>query len=187
MTNGAARGGAEQGVVSGVVTCHAVVDSAGHATGLRLAHHEASASAASRMCDFMTTLSNGRHARSDFKLFWRLASHETYVDYINVGGFQAILENKQAETKGPQIYSRRESAPVFAPGSFDGTGEGIFNVELTPGNFVSLATNITFTAAKDVTVPPNPTPVPEPSTWALGLGFSAAAAMYGLRRRRRAG
>ena len=115
-----------------------------------------------------------------------LPQTETYIDYIGVGGFQTILENNQAETKGPQIYSGLKSAPVFAPGSFDGTGEGLFNIELTPGNFVSLATNITFTVAQDVTVPPNPTAAPEPSTWALGLvGFSAVAVMYGLRRRQR--
>ncbi len=118
----------------------------------------------------------------------KLSKTETYIDYIGVGGFQSILENNQAETKGPQIYSGLESAPVFAPGSFDGLGEGLFRFEVTPGVFVSLATNITFTIAQDVTVPPNPTHAPEPSTWALGLvGFSAVAAMYGLRRRGQAG
>jgi hypothetical protein len=113
---------------------------------------------------------------------------ETFIDYIGVGGFQLILENNQAETQGSQIYSGLESAPVFAPGSFDGLGEGLFRFEITPGAFVSLASNITFTVAQDVPVPPNPTAAPEPSTWALGLaGFSAVALMYGLRCRERAG
>jgi hypothetical protein len=117
-----------------------------------------------------------------------LARTETYIDYIGVGGFQAILENNQAETTGSPVYSGLESAPVFAPGSFDGLGEGLFRFEITPGNFVSLATNITFTVAQDVTVPPNPTAAHEPSTWALGIiGFSVVAAMYGLRRGDRAG
>jgi hypothetical protein len=117
-----------------------------------------------------------------------LSQTETVIDYIGTGGYQSILENNQAETTGSQIYSGLESAPVFAPGSFDGLGEGLFRVELTPGDFVSLATNITFTVAQDVTVPPNPTAAPEPSAWALGLvGFSAVAVMYALRRRQRAG
>jgi hypothetical protein len=133
-----------------------------------------------------TLMDDTRVPISDFS--GKLSQTETFIDYIGVGGFQTILENNQAETTGPQIYSGLESAPVFAPGSFDGMGEGLFRIELTPGNFVSLATNITFTVAQDVTPPTNPTPAPEPSTWALGLvGFSAVGAMYGLRRRKRAG